>query len=111
MNYNDKCRKASNVKYEIDYSMEKPISSWGYVGYSMLWSLPVLGIIFWLVACFSERKIGRRNFARSYVCMFIVSIIVCILMIIAVFALLAMGIVTPEDFDQGVQTALITALG
>ena len=54
----------------------RPISMWGYFGYSILFAIPLLGLI--LIIVFSvggTRNINLRNFARSYFCWLIVIII------------------------------------
>ena len=61
--------------------MNKPISMWGYFGYQILFSLPVVGWIFVIVLSFASPHVNVRNFARSYF---------CILIIVAVLAGIAM---------------------
>ena len=57
--------------------MYKPISIWGYLGYQLLFSIPILGWIFLLLFAFGkEENINVRNFARSYFCF---PIVCCIL--------------------------------
>ena len=46
----------------------KPISSWGYVGYTILFSIPFIGLILLIIYALSNENINRRNFARSYFC-------------------------------------------
>ena len=58
----------------------RPISGWGYVGYTFLYSIPVVGIIFLVLNAFSNKNINRRNYARSYFYMFIIAFV-------AIFAL------------------------
>ena len=46
-----------------------PISMWGYFGYSLLFSIPIVGLICIIVFSFGgSRNINLRNFARSYFC-------------------------------------------
>ena len=59
---------------------DEPISSWGYVGYKILWSIPVIGWLFWLHAALASSNRNKKNFARSFFC----EVLLCIL--IAVFA-------------------------
>ena len=58
----------------------RPLGAWEYFGYSLLFSIPIVGFI--LVICFScsDANINRRNYARSYLCMFVLSIILIILL-------------------------------
>ena len=55
--------------------MNKPISMWGYFGYQILFSLPLVGWIFALVLALASRNVNVRNFARSYFCVLILIII------------------------------------
>lgn len=58
----------------------KPISPIGYIGYQLLFSIPIVGFIFLIIyACGGTRNINVKNFARSY---FIVVIIAFILIFI-----------------------------
>ena len=54
----------------------RPISMWGDFGYSILFSIPLVGLI--LIIVFSvggTRNINLRNFARSYFCWIFIAII------------------------------------
>lgn len=42
----------------------RPMSAWGYFGYSLLFLIPVAGFIFLLVFSLSNVNINRRCFAR-----------------------------------------------
>ena len=53
----------------------KPITPLGYVGYNILFSVPLIGWIFWLVACFDE-NINVRNYARSFLIPLLVALII-----------------------------------
>ena len=66
----------------MDYEGSKkyrPISPWGYIGYMFLYSIPVIGLLFLIIFSFSDKKINRRNFARSYFCLIILSLILIII--------------------------------
>ena len=55
-----------------------PISMWGYFGYSLLFSIPIVGLICIIVFSFGgSRNINLRNFARSYFCWLIIGLIIC----------------------------------
>ncbi|MCR5738829.1 MAG: hypothetical protein K6G43_03355 [Lachnospiraceae bacterium] len=60
----------------------KPISPWGYLGYSILFAIPVLGLILLIVFSFSDANINRRNYARSIWCALLVGIIITIILVI-----------------------------
>lgn len=67
----------------------KPLSAWGYVGYNLLFSIPIIGFIFLVVFALDSSNINRRNYARSFFCW----ILICIILSVIVFAIfMAMGI-------------------
>ena len=82
--------------YDYGYGF-KPISSWGYVGYSVLWSIPVVGWIFWLCAAIGAKNRNVRNLARSYICRFIIAIAVSAVVVGVAFLLNALEIVKFDD--------------
>lgn len=61
----------------------KPISMWGYFGYNILYSIPVIGIIVLIVNAFASYNVNVKNYARSYFCGFIIVIIVLIIIMIS----------------------------
>ena len=64
-----------NLPYEY-----KPISMWGYFGYELLFSIPLVGFILLLVFSFGGTKNKNlKNFARSYFCFTIVVIVLSII--------------------------------
>ena len=65
----------------------KPISAWGYVGYTLLFCIPLVGLIMLIVFSFSDANINRRNYARSYWCMLLLSIIITVIITILSVAL------------------------
>lgn len=56
----------------------RPISAWGYVGYQLLFSIPLVGFILLIVFSFDDSNINRRNFARSYFVVFLLGIILAV---------------------------------
>lgn len=50
----------------------KPLGAWAYFGLSILFSIPIIGLIFLIVFSFSDANINRRNYARSYFIIFVV---------------------------------------
>lgn len=57
----------------------QPISMWRYLGYEILFALPVIGIICLLIFSFGGNKNKNvQNFARSYFCMLIIYTILLI---------------------------------
>lgn len=58
----------------------QPISPWGYIGYNMLFAIPIVGLVFLLIyACSSNGNVNVRNYAISYLIgyafLFIVSLL------------------------------------
>lgn len=64
-------------------SQFRPLSAWSYFGLAILYTVPILGLIFLLIHTFSDKNINRRNFARSYWCWVVLLIF---------FLLIAIGI-------------------
>lgn len=59
----------------------KPISAWGYVGYNLLFSIPLIGFIFLIVyACGGTQNKNLKNYARSFFCILLLSIIISVIL-------------------------------
>lgn len=71
------------------------ISPWGYVGYSVLWAIPVVGWLLWLFACYS-RNTNKKAYARSYVCSFIIAVVLWVVIFVLSVLLTLLGIAVPE---------------
>ncbi len=70
------------------YSPEyKPLSPWAYIGYSILFSIPLVGIILLIVYAFDKTKINRRNFARSILLVMLFGILISVIIGIIVAVL------------------------
>ncbi len=65
----------SNQSVQIPYAY-KPLSPWAYLGYFLLFNIPLVGFILLIVFSFSNENINRRNFARSYWCALLVCLII-----------------------------------
>lgn len=77
--WTDSSNSTSNVQYVRNEVSEdyKPIGMWGYLGYEILFSIPLVGFILLLVFSFGgTRNINLRNFARSYFCLLIIAVVV-----------------------------------
>ena len=61
----------------------QPLSPWAYFGLSLLFNIPVVGFIFLIIFSCSKANINRRNFARSYWCIYVLLGIVLAVMAIA----------------------------
>lgn len=79
-----------NYNYKNDPSIPpyyRPISPWAYFGYNILFSIPLIGLIFLIVYAFDNSNINRKNYARSF-------FISWLLIIIVLAILLAVGVGT-----------------
>ena len=49
----------------------RPLSAWAYFGYQILFSIPVIGFICLIIFAFNNDNINRKNFARSFFCVYV----------------------------------------
>lgn len=61
----------------------RPLSPWAYFGYNILFNIPLVGFICLIVFSFNNSNINRRNYARSFFCIYVVVIIVLIILLLA----------------------------
>lgn len=62
------------IKKGENYFDDEPLSTLNFLGYQILFSIPILGIIMLLICSFSkEININLRNFARAYLCFILIS--------------------------------------
>lgn len=66
----------NDYSYNVVPPQYKPLGAWAYFGYSLLFSIPLLGFILLIVFSFSDSNINRRNFARSYWCIYLIAFII-----------------------------------
>ncbi len=66
----------------------RPISAWGYLGYNLLFALPIAGFILLIVFSFDDSNINRKNYARSYFC----ALLLVVIILVVVFGILGIGI-------------------
>ena len=69
----------------------RPISMWGYFGYEILFSIPIVGFICLIVFAIGAKNVNKKNFARSYFCY---TIIVCLVAIVILAIMMATGAVS-----------------
>ena len=69
----------------------KPLSPWAYVGYNLLFSLPIIGFIMMIVFAFDSSNINRRNYARSFFCAMLIGLIIGIIAMVIMFAVLGLS--------------------
>lgn len=60
----------------------KPMGAWGYFWLSILFKVPVVGLVFLIVFTFSDGNISRRSYARSYWCGAILSCVVFLIVLL-----------------------------
>ena len=74
----------------------KPISPLGYIGYEIMYAIPVVGFICMIIFAITAKNVNVKNFARAqFVALIIGIIIVLVLSIVA-----ALAGVTPEQLQQ-----------
>ena len=78
----------NNVNIPEQY---RPLSPWAYIGYQLLFGLPLIGIIMVFVFAFNNENLNRRNYARSYLCMLAIGIGIAIIVgiLAAIFVVVA----------------------
>ena len=62
----------------------KPISMWGYFGYEILFSIPIVGFIVLIVLSINGKNQNEKNFARSYFCFTIIVLILLVILLVSV---------------------------
>jgi len=68
----------------------RPLSPWAYFGYSLLYSIPIVGFIMLIINSVNDSNINRRNFTRMYWCAYVlIAIVLIILVATGVFASLS----------------------
>ena len=67
----------------------RPLSAWAYLGYQILFAIPVVGLVLLIIYSLDNTNINRRNFARSYFCL--IAVLVVILLVILVLGGLFMS--------------------
>lgn len=67
----------------------RPLSAWGYIGYNILFNIPLVGFVLLIVFALDSSYIARRNYARSFLW---VMLIVAILTIIVSILFVVLGL-------------------
>jgi hypothetical protein len=79
----------------------KPIGAWGYFGWSLLFSVPIVGFILLIVfSVGGTDNLNLRNFARSYWCSLLVALIFMGLGFAVFFALGGLGMLSSIDVES-----------
>ena len=59
-----------------------PLSPWAYIGYMLLFSIPLVGLIMMFVFGFGQGNVNRKNFARAYLILIAIGFVLGIIMAI-----------------------------
>lgn len=59
--------------YDDEY---KPISPFGYIGYELLFAIPVIGWLIQLIFAICHKNRNVKNFARSFYCVYLLALII-----------------------------------
>ena len=57
------------------------ITPWGYIGYSFLFAIPIIGTICLFIFAFSSSYPCRRNYARSFLIILLICVVVAIILV------------------------------
>ncbi len=82
---------------ENENNQYRLLSPWAYVGYGILFTLPVIGWVFALVYWLNDDNLNRRNFARGYWCGVLVAVIVVVILSIVG---MVMGVSIMDGFSS-----------
>ena len=64
----------------MDNNENRMITPWGYIGYSLLFAIPIVGLICAIVFAFSSTYPCRKNYARSFLIVIIITIVVSVVL-------------------------------
>ena len=90
---------AAPIRIPAQYN---PLGAWGYVGYSLLFSIPFVGFICLLIFSFNDSNLNRRSYARSYWCGLLLALIIMI--VLAVIGVTTNSIDQIQETLQQIQT-------
>ena len=82
---------------ENENNQYRLLSPWAYVGYGILFTLPVIGWILAIVFELNDDNLNRRNFARGYWCGVLVAVIVVVILSIVG---MVMGVSIMDGFSS-----------
>lgn len=79
---------AYNPVQQSSYSYEyRPIGPWGYIGYALLFGIPIVGIIMVIVFALDSTYINRRNYARSILLSMLIGFVITLITAIIIAVL------------------------
>lgn len=64
----------------------RPLGAWSYLGYQILFMIPLVGLICLIIFALSDSNINRRSFARSYFCIYLIAIVILVFVLVIVGA-------------------------
>ena len=79
-------REDLNMEHPSIPKEYEPISMWGYFGYEILFSIPVIGFICLIIFALGAKNVNKKNFARSYFCY----TIICLIIFVVIFSIAMM---------------------
>lgn len=83
----------SNVNIPNEY---RPLSPWGYIGYNILFNIPIVGLVLLIVFALDNNYIARRNYSRSYLIVMLIGILISV---IAFIICLALGLLSTYSLN------------
>ncbi len=84
---------------DYDYG-SKPISAWGYVGYSFLYAIPVVGWIVWLINALFAKNRNVKSHARSYFCAILLALVLVVIAVVVVAVLYLLGLLDAAKITE-----------
>lgn len=61
----------------------RPLGAWTYFGLEILYAIPVVGLIFLICHAIGSENINKRNFARSFFCVYVLALIVIVALLVS----------------------------
>jgi len=58
----------------------EPMSPWGYFWLSVLYTIPIVGLVFLIIFSISSANINRRSFSRSFFCSYVLLLIILLIL-------------------------------
>ena len=59
----------------------RPLSPWAYFGLEILYAIPLIGFIFLVCHALGRANLNKRNFARSFFCVYVIALILILILI------------------------------
>lgn len=78
------CTNCGNYIVPTQVPVEyKPITPWGYVGYYILYQIPIVGFIIMLINAFgSNTNVHLKNLSRCYLLLFAIGVVLALAVLI-----------------------------